>query len=59
MLTIYALLLVRVQRLAHFPRPSRFLTTGAAAVQSAVMPATPTATPTATPAATPAEGSRL
>lgn len=26
-LAIYALLLVRVQRLAHFPRPSRFLTT--------------------------------
>ncbi len=26
-LTVYALLLVRVQRLAHFPRPSRFLTT--------------------------------
>lgn len=25
-LTIYALLLVRVQRLAHYPRPSRFLT---------------------------------
>jgi Flp pilus assembly protein TadB len=31
-LTIYALLLVRVQRLAHFPRPSRFLTAGASAV---------------------------
>jgi tight adherence protein B len=27
-LTIYALLLVRVQRLAHAPRPSRFLTVG-------------------------------
>jgi tight adherence protein B len=26
-LAVYALLLVRVQRLAHFPRPSRFLTT--------------------------------
>ena len=25
-LAIYALLLVRVQRLAHFPRPSRFST---------------------------------
>jgi predicted membrane protein len=29
-LTIYALLLVRVQRLAHFPRPSRFLTSASA-----------------------------
>jgi hypothetical protein len=28
-LAIYALLLLRVQRLARFPRPSRFLTTGA------------------------------
>jgi Flp pilus assembly protein TadB len=34
-LTIYALLLVRVQRLAHFPRPSRFLTAGASAVTPA------------------------
>jgi Flp pilus assembly protein TadB len=34
-LTIYALLLVRVQRLAHFPRPSRFLTTGTATVTPA------------------------
>jgi hypothetical protein len=29
-LAVYAALLVRVQRLARFPRPSRFLTTGAA-----------------------------
>jgi Flp pilus assembly protein TadB len=34
-LTIYALLLVRVQRLAHFPRPSRFLTAGASTVTPA------------------------
>ena len=32
-LAIYALLLLRVQRLARFPRPSRFLTGGAAAVE--------------------------
>jgi hypothetical protein len=33
-LAIYALLLVRVQRLAHFPRPSRFLTTAEAPTHS-------------------------
>ena len=33
-LAIYALLLVRVQRLAHFPRPSRFLTTADTPVRS-------------------------
>jgi tight adherence protein B len=33
-LAIYALLLVRVQRLAHFPRPSRFLTTAEAPTRS-------------------------
>ena len=33
-LAIYALLLVRVQRLAHFPRPSRFLTTAEPPVHS-------------------------
>ena len=33
-LAIYALLLVRVQRLAHFPRPSRFLTTAEPLVHS-------------------------
>ena len=32
-LAIYAVLLLRVQRLAKFPRPSRFLTGGAAAVE--------------------------
>ncbi len=32
-LAIYAMLLLRVQRLARFPRPSRFLTGGAAAVE--------------------------
>lgn len=32
-LAIYAVLLLRVQRLARFPRPSRFLTGGAAAVE--------------------------
>jgi tight adherence protein B len=34
-LTIYALLLVRVQRLAHYPRPSRFLTAGGSATERA------------------------
>jgi hypothetical protein len=29
-LTVYALLLLRVQRLAHYPRPSRFLTAAGA-----------------------------
>jgi len=32
-LTIYALLLLRVQRLAHYPRPSRFLTAQTSAVR--------------------------
>ncbi len=35
-LTVYALLLLRVQRLARFPRPSRFLTAGTPTVQGVV-----------------------
>jgi hypothetical protein len=35
-LAIYALLLVRVQRLANFPRPNRFLTAGATAAATPV-----------------------
>lgn len=35
-LAIYALLLIRVQRLAHFPRPSRFLTTATRSTDEAL-----------------------